>query len=249
MSVAQGMLCAVTSNRAVVIAGLLSATVVLAACSSTTSGAGHGGSPTTTASSTADFPTASPTEPGDTTSPPPTSEPSDTSAASIHPAPATPLKTLTVDAADGTTYVVKIWADVSDPTCFDHAYGEPIITFLTKHPCSGLHRYLGTTSVKGRPVGFAESATGFHGTSKDPYIYASQFGQLEEQDGTGSLNDLLREGYRLPAGPTSVPASEAFNVLGQDEGVTVWDVWYLTGPTPNNDKDLIKLTTDLFLQF
>jgi hypothetical protein len=38
-------------------------------------------------------------------------------------------------------------------------------------------------------------------------------------------------------------------VLGQDEGVTIWDVWYLDGPTPDNDKALIKMTEDLFLRF
>ena len=46
----------------------------------------------------------------------------------------------------------------------------------------------------------------------------------------------------------SVPSSEAFNVLGQDNGVTVWDVWYLDAPTPPNTKPLIKMTQDLFLQ-
>ena len=64
----------------------------------------------------------------------------------------------------------------------------------------------------------------------------------------GSLDDLLREGYRLPSGPSSVPSPDAFNVLGQDNGVTVWDVWYLDGPTPYNDRALIKASEDLFLQ-
>jgi hypothetical protein len=144
---------------------------------------------------------------------------------------------------------VKIWADVTDETCFDHAYGRPIITFLTEHPCVGLERFLGTTRVNGRPVGFAESATAFHGTAKDPYKWAGEFAKLEEQDGTGSINDLLREGYRLPGGPTSVPSPDAFNVIGQDEGVTVWDVWYLDGPTPYNDAALTKMTEDIFLQY
>lgn len=151
--------------------------------------------------------------------------------------------------SDGVTYVIKIWADVSNPTCFDHAYGQAMITFLTQHPCRGLERLLGTTSVNGRPVGFAESVTSFTGTPSDPYADSSTFRQLEEADGTGSINDLLREGYRLPSGPTSVPSSEAFNVVGQDNGVTVWDVWYLNGPTPANDPALVKMTTDIFLQF
>jgi hypothetical protein len=154
-----------------------------------------------------------------------------------------------VHATDGTTYIVKIWADVQDATCFDHAYGQQTITFLTQHPCRGLRRYLATTTVDGRPVGFAESQTGFAGTPQDPYRWSSRFMQLERADGTGSINDLMREGYRLSSGPTAVPSSEAFNVLGQDNGVSVWDVWYLDGSTPNQEPALIKMTGDLFLQF
>jgi hypothetical protein len=156
---------------------------------------------------------------------------------------------VTVHASDATTYVVKLWADVQTATCFDHAYGQPMIDFLTQHPCNGMTRYLGTTTVNGRPVGFAETSTGFRGTAQDPYIYAGQFRRLVETDGTGSINDLLREGYRLPSGPTQVPSPDAFNCVGQDSGVTVWDVWYLDGSTPNNAKALVKMTSDLFLQY
>ncbi len=226
----------------------VSASVLLAACSSTTSGTGRASTPVTTPSSTPGFPSTPPTTHAETTPAPITS--SETSGPTTIPAPSVPLKTVTVHSGDGsTTYVVKIWVDVTDPTCFDHAYGTPIITFLTRHPCGGLERYLATTTVHGRPVGFAESATGFRGTPRDPYRYASRFAALERQDGTGSLNDLLREGYRLPSGPTSVPSPDAFNVIGQDEGVTVWDVWYLDGPTPYNDPALMKMTEDVFLQY
>ena len=147
-----------------------------------------------------------------------------------------------------TSYLVKIWAQVENPTCYDHAYGQPIITFLTEHPCSGMTRILATTTVGGRPVGFAETATSFTGTTANPYIYSSKFTQLEEANNTGSINDLLREGYRLPSGPTAIPAHEAFEVLGQDNGVTIWDAWYLDGPTPDNAKPLMTMAQDLFLQ-
>lgn len=236
------------SNRGVLtVAGLMSALALLIACSTTTSGSGRASTPQTSAS-TPGFPSTTQAE-TTAASTPPASESAATGGPTVIPPPDTPLKTVTVHAPDGKTYVVKIWADVKNDTCFDHAYGAPMITFLTQHPCFGLRRYLGTTTVGGRPVGFAESSTGFPGTPKDLYGEAGKFAQLEQQDGTGSINDLLREGYRLPSGPTSVPSSEAFNVLGQDQGVTVWDVWYLDGGTPNNDPALIKMTQDLFLQF
>jgi hypothetical protein len=218
----------------------------LTACSSTTPGAGQLGN--SSAPATHDFPTSA--APVSTPAPPVTSAAAaSTPAAGLHPAPASPLHKVTVNAPDGTTYVIKIWQQVDNKTCFDHAFGAPMISFLTKHPCGGLRRDLATTTVGGRQVGFALSSTGFPGTPTSPYKYASEFTTLEMANGTGSISDLLREGYRLPSGPSAVPSSEAFNVLGQDNGVNVYDVWYLNGSTPNNDPALIKMTEDIFLQF
>jgi hypothetical protein len=246
-----GMLSAVRSTL-LTGAALAAAALLAGACTSTTTGHGTAGAvspPRTTP--THDFPSTTPVATTPATSPvaPTTASSQPSTSGTVHPAPATPVRTATVHAADGTTYHVQIWWDVQNDTCFDHAYGQPMITFLTTHPCSGLRRILATTTVNGRPVGFAMSATGFPGTRHNLYGEAGQFARLEEANGTGSLNDLLREGYRLPSGPTSVPSSEAFNVLGQDTGVTVWDAWYLDGPTPTNDPALIKMTQDLFLQF
>jgi hypothetical protein len=240
------MLSAVIPHRGVrVLAGLALAGAVGAGCSSTTNGTGRAAiTPTRPSTSTTHgFPSVQPVTPTASVSVP------TTPAATIHAAPSQPVRTAVVHAPDGTTYVIKIWWDVKNDTCFDHAYGQPIITFLTEHPCTGLERYLATTTVHGRPVGFAESATAFPGTARDPYRWAGRFVTLENANGTGSLNDLLREGYRLPSGPTAVPGGEAFNVIGQDQGVTVWDAWYLNGPTPTNDPALIKMTQDVFLQF
>jgi hypothetical protein len=222
------------------------AATLLAACSSTTSGRGAAEVPTRGGSSTPDFPIAPATsEPSAEPTTPAVSTPA---TSTIHPAPPSPVRSVTVH-TESTDYVVKIWWDVEDETCFDHAYGQPIVSFLIKHPCSGLHRYLATTTVNGRPVAFAMSATGFPGRPRDLYGEAGTFARLEQADNTGSLNDLLREGYRLPDGPTAIPPSEAFNVLGQDQGVTVWDAWYLDGTTPTNDPALIEMTQDLFLRF
>lgn len=239
------MLAAVRST-APVLTGLLAVAALTVGCSSTTSGTGTAQAPTSPAASstTPDFPSNVATSPPVQTSGPPSNS---SAGPAVHPAPAEPVRTVTVPSGPG--YVVKIWWDVKNDTCFDHAYGQPMITFLTTHPCNGLERVLATTTVNGRPVGFAESATGFAGTRRDLYGEAGKFIQLEQANGTGSINDLLREGYRLPSGPTAVPASEAFNVLGQDQGVTVWDAWYLDGSTPADDPALIKMTEDLFLQF
>jgi predicted small secreted protein len=255
------MLTAVTRHRPALVAGFLIVAGILAGCADTVNGAGKvAAGSARPASSTPDFPTTGPTTGPTTPAPeltappsapsgPPSTPPSSPPARGIHPAPSTPLRTATVKAASGASYLVKVWADVKNSTCFDHAWGTPMITFLTQHPCGGLERYLATTTVNGRPVGFAEATTSFPGTASDPYRYSRAFAELEKADGTGSIDDLLREGYRLPSGPAKVPSSQAFNVVGQDNGVTVWDIWYLDGPTPPDDEALIAMTQDLFLQF
>ena len=72
---------------------------------------------------------------------------------------------------------------------------------------------------------------------------------LVDKDGTGSVDDLLREGYRLPTGPTSVPSPDAFRTMGQDSGVAIYDMWYLDGPTPNNDAALEQMAQDIYLAY
>lgn len=166
----------------------------------------------------------------------------------VIPAPAAPLRTVTTTPTDGRSFVVQVWAQRRDASCADHAYGAPMIAFLRAHPCLGLDRELATTRVGGREVGMSIVTTGFRGTMNDPYATLEHFRALIVKDGTGSIDDLLREGYRLPSGPTSVPTPDAFNALGQDNGISVYDVWYLQGPTPDNDKALVAMTQDIFLQ-
>jgi hypothetical protein len=167
---------------------------------------------------------------------------------SIHPAPATPERTATVD-NNGRHYVIKIWFEVHNVDCAEHAYGQ-VAAFLSAHPCRGLTRQLATTTVKGKAVGFAVSSLSIPGSSQqNPYDNAAAFHTLVDADGTGSLNDLLREGYRLPSGPTSVPSPDAFRSLIQDTGINVYDMWYLDGPTPDNDPALEQMAQDIYLAY
>lgn len=149
---------------------------------------------------------------------------------------------------DGTTYVVKIWAETEVKDCAAHAYGAPVINFLRTHPCAGMRQVLATTTVDGKAVGFAQRSIGFLGGMNQSYRAAGQFRALVTRSGTGNLNDLLREGYRLPSGPSAVPFPNAFSALGQDNGVTVVEAWYLHGPTPDNDPPLVRMAQDIFLQ-
>jgi hypothetical protein len=152
-----------------------------------------------------------------------------------------------VPAQGGGTYVVKLWAETEVRDCAAHAYGA-VVRFLRKHPCYGMRQVLATTTVDGRPVGFAQRSIGFRGGMNKSYAAAGKFRELVTQSGTGNLDDLMREGYRLPSGPSSVPFPNAFSALGQDNSVTVVEAWYLDGPTPDNDPPLVKMAQDIFLR-
>jgi hypothetical protein len=225
---------------------VIAAVAGTAACTSATQGAGSrvpkgssGGSAATSSASTPA--TKAPTTTG--------AVPTTSAAPSTHPVPATPLKTATVDAS-GRHYVLKVWADVQDDTCTGHAYGAPMIAFLAEHPCNGLDRRLVTTTVNGQDVGFDIASTSFApGPQNSPYVNTAAFRTLVRKDGTGNFNDLLREGWRVPGGPTSVPSPDAFVDVGQDNGVSVYDIWYLSGPTPANDPELLRMAQDVYLQF
>jgi hypothetical protein len=151
--------------------------------------------------------------------------------------------------APDATYVIDVWAERTDKDCAAHAYGQPVISYLQAHPCSGMTRVLATTTVNGRGVGIAQSSIGFSGQAPESYQTAGNFRTLVGLDGTGNLDDLLREGRRLPSGPTAVPSPDAFSVLAQDAGVTVVDAWYLDGATPDNDPALVTMARDTYLQF
>ena len=243
------MIGAMSGQRFVAVAAVL---VALTACSSSRSGSGSGGKgPSTTSGppgSAAGGFTTSGTTGGPTSESSSAKAPTSPAASPVQPAPSQPVRTATVHAGTA-TYVIKVWAETTDTDCPGHAYGAPVITYLQAHPCSGVTRLLATTTVKGKAVGFAQSTIGFIGTAPQVYTTAGNFRTLVTQDGTGNINDLLREGRRLPSGPTSVPSPDAFSAVGQDAGVSIVDAWYLDEPTPDNDPALVKMAHDIFLQF
>ncbi|HEY2166386.1 MAG TPA: hypothetical protein VGH01_04410 [Jatrophihabitantaceae bacterium] len=164
------------------------------------------------------------------------------------PPPSAPLRTATVTAGT-TAYAIDVWVQKSDADCAAHAHGTPVLDYLRAHPCTGMIRQLATTTVNGRPVGFSAASVSFAGSAPTVYTTAGKFRTLVLADNTGSVNDLLAEGYRLPAGPSAVPTDEAFAALSQDAGVTVYDAWYLSGTTPVNDAALEKMLQSIYLQY
>lgn len=218
----------------------------LCGCSSAVTGAGTAASRAGSTSSVAGFP--SPVGTATFTGSPATSS----RATPPSSAPSRKATQLSVTGSEtGKPYAVQLWAVDHVTDCAAHAYGTKIVSFLRAHPCQSATRRLFTLDLDGRTVAVSTVAVTLPpyggGSSADIYRYAGQFVQLENANGTGSMNDLLREGVRVPGVQSAIPSNEAFLVAGQDLGVTIFDAWYVTGPTPDQAVALVAVEHDLTL--
>jgi Ca-activated chloride channel homolog len=165
-----------------------------------------------------------------------------------------PLRVVDVQLlANGGVVPMTLWAtdDVSD--CAAHSHGT-LVEYFRQHPCRGASRYLWTFSHNGRTlvlsVASIVAAVGplNTGNGGDIYKWAQEFIRLENASGTGSINDLLTDGHAVGGIASRIPSDEVFDVTGQDNGVTVFDAWYLTGSTDPNDQQLTDfLNGEVFL--
>ena len=134
-----------------------------------------------------------------------------------HPVPGHPVRTATIVGASGRTYVIKVWAgqprDRLLAACLRRA-GDRVPDSSTT--CRAVTRLLATTRVGGRDGRLRPERVVFAGaTAEQAYSAAGNFRTLVSKDGTGNINDLLRE--RLPAAGGSAitcPSPDAFNALG-----------------------------------
>jgi hypothetical protein len=158
-------------------------------------------------------------------------------------------RTISTTGYSGHKYVATVRAEDKVSDCAANSYGAPMINFFQQHPCpSGAGRRLVTIPFNGRTVALSMIAVDAQiGPSSDLYKYAAQLAKLENEAGTGSLDDLLRSGARPAGWPAAIPANEAFVVTGEDDTIYIFDAWYLDGSTANQDPALVKLTQDIFL--
>lgn len=155
---------------------------------------------------------------------------------------------LTVTGADGNSYDLDVGAQDRITDCAAHSYGRPMIAFLHAHPCLNAHRLLATLTLDGRKamlsiitITFSPSAGDDHG-----YDAAQMFQDTEQASGTGSMNDLLREGRRVPGVSGSIPSTGAFTIAGQDASAAVFDAWWAAGATADQDPRLVTVENALF---
>ncbi len=143
---------------------------------------------------------------------------------------------------------MTLWAHDALTDCGAHSHGQPIIAYFAAHPCRTATRRLWTAPLNGRTLALSVITVSAQVTkvNENPdFGAAQQLVDLENADGTGSVNDLLREGKRIAGAATSIPAAEAFSVLTQDGLVVIIDGWYTSGATTANDPQLIQVEADL----
>lgn len=200
------------------------------------SGAGSSAGPSSTPGQTGAGPTSNGTTGGPTSS----------SAASSGTAPAKPIATQLVQGVNGASYQVDIWAFASDKDCAAHAHGDAVVAFLTQHPCAGMRRLLATTSLNDRKVAFAAEAVDLPGGTTDrPFATSADFQDLISTPADGGPNDLLRDGKRIPGGPTALPGDAVFSYGGQDSAVYTLHGWYLGAATGSDAGPLTQLLSDV----
>ncbi|TFV47142.1 hypothetical protein [Blastococcus sp. TF02A-35] len=122
-----------------------------------------------------------------------------------------------VAASGGTRFTVEQVA--VDDTCAGHAYGE-VAAFLEATDCTGLSRALYSTSVGGAPVVVSVSRV----TMADPAT-ARDLRALADRNGSGNVNDLLREGVTYDGAPEKLTAAEYASAVSGPTVTIVESAW------------------------
>jgi hypothetical protein len=118
--------------------------------------------------------------------------------------------------------------------CSAHAYGK-IKDFLKATRCTSVHRYLATTNQGGRMVIVAASTVTFANATQ-----ARRYLDIVTSDGTGNINDLLREGTTVPGVGDQLPPA-AFASKQDGARVFVAEAAYTDGHSDNSNANLKSL--------
>lgn len=126
-------------------------------------------------------------------------------------------------------FQVRLSDTITD--CAQHSRGKVKASFRGEN-CVKATRSVGTGTVKGRKVLFVVSRIEM--PSPDA---AARIKAVLDGDGTGNINDLLREGRRFAGGPRHMPSSGYASVQA-DEIVGVAEAGYLDGTSADSDPAL-----------
>jgi hypothetical protein len=125
-----------------------------------------------------------------------------------------------------------------DNTCGDHAY-DATQTFLQEKDCSKLTRSVFTTTVNGRTV-YASVAV----VEMDDEEAAGDLRELTDTDGSGNVNDLVREGEVTVEGLETLSNGGGYASEQRGTQVTIVEADYdptaKDGGSPEELKDVCK---------
>lgn len=136
------------------------------------------------------------------------------------PAPQGPAAGDTAD-VEGRTFTAQA-VDLAD-SCRSHAYGQ-VAEFFAAADCTGLSRALWATQLDGRAVVVSVSRVQMPDTAA-----ARELQSLTDTNGTGNVNDLLREGVRYAGGPDSLSGSEYASAVSGPVVTVVEASWVQAG--------------------
>lgn len=118
--------------------------------------------------------------------------------------------------------------------CAAYSYGQ-VQVFFARTPCASVRRSLFSARQDGRDVVVAVSTVTFDNPSQ-----AADYLDLVTSDGTGNVNDLLREGGRYPGSPSKLPAA-AFASRRDGVRVVVAEAAFAQGRSDNQDAGLLAI--------
>jgi hypothetical protein len=118
---------------------------------------------------------------------------------------------------DGVQYTVE--AVQVDDTCVGHAYGETATFFETTN-CSGLSRALYSAQLNGGAVVVSVSRVRMPDTAS-----ARDLRALTDRNGSGNVNDLLREGVGYAGGPDELSGAEYASAVSGPTVTIVESSW------------------------
>lgn len=114
-----------------------------------------------------------------------------------------------------------------DDACADHAYGETQ-RFLQDHQCARLTRSVFTTTIDGRTIYASVSVVEM--ADEDS---ARALRELTDTDGSGNVNDLVREGLVKVDGLDQLSGNDGYDSAQEGTRVTIVEADY----DPAADKD------------
>ena len=108
---------------------------------------------------------------------------------------------------------------ISTDTCTGHAYGA-VAEFLGATDCVGLARALYSTEVDGEAVVVSVARVQMPDAAA-----ARELRGLADQNGSGNVSDLLREGVRYPGSPAELSGAEYASAVSGPTVTIVEAAW------------------------